>query len=392
MYNGIFRNSNHLHGRRLANDTRSMRLFGIEEELLLVDEATGAALPAAPALLDRHGARYHGGWLPELTAEMQQEMIEAVTEPQSSINGLQDAVIQGRLAADLAAAEAGARAVALATSPLPVSPHATGERRYQTMMERYGVTARESLACGMHVHVSIESPAEGVAVLDRMRTWLPLLRALSANSPYCRGIDTGHASYRSIAWNQWPCAGPLDVLESSGAYSSFERQMLQTGALMDEGMLYFDARLSRRHPTVEIRVSDVCLSVSDAAAIGGLVRALVDTCAGQWRDGVAPLSMPTAVIRLASWRAALGGVSDELVSPATGRPVRAGEAIDALLEYVDPALSHSGDSTFVREGVAAILNRGTGADWQRASYKETGSLAGMIHAAVDATHEHAKLP
>ena len=115
--------------------------------------------------------------------------------------------------------------------------------------------------------------------------WLPLLTAISANSPYWQGQDTGYASYRSIAWGQWPTAGPTETFGDVDGYHRAIKGLLDTGAAMDDGMIYFDARLSASYPTLEIRVPDVCTDVGDSALIAALARGLVDTAATDWAHG-----------------------------------------------------------------------------------------------------------
>ena len=139
-------------------------------------------------------------------------------------------------------------------------------------MEKYALTAREQLTCGLHVHVSVGSDEEGVAVLDRIRSWLPSLMALSSNSPFWNGQDSGYASYRTQARNRWSSAGPMEAFGSAWAYHALVADISATGVVINPD---FDARLSARHPTVEIRLSDVCLEPRDAVLIAALVRALV---------------------------------------------------------------------------------------------------------------------
>ena len=161
------------------------------------------------------------------------------------------------------------------------------------MAEQFGLTQAEQLACGCHVHVSVESPEEGVAVLDRIRVWLPVLTALSANSPYWQGEDTRYASFRSQAWGRWPSAGPIEVQGSVQRYRAMVSTLVGTGVLLDEAMAYFDARLSARYPTVEIRVADVCLRAEDAVLVAALCRGLVDTAAEEERHGGAAPAVPS---------------------------------------------------------------------------------------------------
>jgi carboxylate-amine ligase len=372
-------------GAATRTHTGRMRTFGVEEELLLVDESSGAPLAVASTLLRRHEQAIKHRPAPDLTAEMQQEMLETMSVPRLRLEDIRDDIAASRAYADGLARTAGARAVALAMSPLPALPHATQKDRYRTMMERYGTTARNSLACGFHIHVSIRSPEEGVAILDRVRTWLPLLLALSVNSPFCNGEDTGYSSYRSLSWGQWPCAGPTDVFESIEAYRAFEEQLLGSGVLLDAGMLYLDARLSRNHPTIEIRVADVCQGQQAAVTIAGLARALVETAGWEWRSGIPPAPLSASALRLASWKAALCGLGDDLVHPLSGRPRPASEMIALLFNHVEEALIETGDRDTVARGIADIINHGTGADWQRMVFRETGRLPDIVSAAADLT-------
>ncbi|MEV8214305.1 glutamate--cysteine ligase [Leifsonia sp. NPDC077715] len=363
-----------------------MRTFGVEEELLLVD-ARGVASPVAPLLLAEAPAVIDG---PSVSAEIQQEMIETQTRPQLLTSELLLDIVAGRELADGLAQRHGARAVAVAMSPMRLRPHVTEDPRYATMIERYGLTARGTLVCGFHVHVGIESREEGVAVLDRIRTWLPTLLALSANSPFFGGADTGHASYRFVAWHQWQSAGPTDVFGSVEAYDRFERFLVDTGVILDTGMLYLDARVSRKHPTVEVRVADVCLDARDAAVIAAIVRALVDTAVAEWRAGIPPAAVPSAALRLAEWQAALTGVTGSLPHPVTWREASAVDAVDALLAHTAEALDANGDLAVVRRGVARIHASGGGAGRQRAAFARRGRIRDVVELAVTATHEQAE--
>jgi carboxylate-amine ligase len=358
----------------------------VEEELLLVD-ARGVAAPVAPLLLADAPPVDDG---PSVSAEIQQEMIETQTRPQLQTGELLLDIVAGRELADGLAQRHGARAIAVAMSPMRLRPHVTEDPRYAKMIERYGLTARGTLVCGFHVHVGIASREEGVAVLDRIRTWLPTLLALSANSPFFGGADTGHASYRFVAWHQWQSAGPTDVFGSVEAYDRFERFLVDTGVILDTGMLYLDARVSRKQPTVEIRVADVCLDARDAAVLAALVRALVDTAADEWRAGIPPAAVPSAALRLAEWQAALTGVAGSLPHPVTWREGSARDAVEALFAHTAGALEANGDLMLVRRGIERIHAVGGGAGRQRAAFERRGRMRDVIALAVAATHEQSE--
>jgi carboxylate-amine ligase len=161
--------------------------------------------------------------------------------------------------------------------------------------------------------------------------------------------------------------------------------MIGTGTLLDTGMVYFDARLSQRYPTLEIRVADVCLRSDDAVLIAALARALVETEAQGWRQGRTPLRRRGELLRLAAWRASRSGLSDALVSPLTGRPEPAAEVAEALLGHVGDALAEAGDTATVRELLAALLARGNGAAFQRNAYRQGQDLPQVVRSAITAT-------
>ncbi|MFJ4027935.1 glutamate--cysteine ligase [Paenarthrobacter sp. NPDC089989] len=339
-----------------------MRTFGVEEELLIVDPVTGEPLALADALLNgSHPQQASTG----LSYELKLEQIETQTRPCHSYADLLHQIRRGRAMASEAARKHGARIAALGTSPLASATHTTPDPRYAEMLERFGLTAHEQLTCGFHVHTSVESPEEGVVVLDHIRDKLAVLTALSANSPYWRGLPTGFDSYRIQAWNRWPTSGPSAVFGSLTAYRRMVNRLLDTGVLLDEGMIYFDARISRNHPTVEVRVADVCLRSEDAALVAVLVRALVETASLEMLDGVEPSSVPTALLRMASWQASNVGLRGDLLDFGEFRPEPAAEVVWALVDYLSPVLDDQGELGLVKAGIADILERGNGAHEQR---------------------------
>jgi carboxylate-amine ligase len=253
------------------------------------------------------------------------------------------------------------------------------------MDEEFRIISYEQLTCGLHVHVAIESKDEGVAILDRIRDWLAIFIALTANSPFWFGSTTGYASFRTQAWNRWPTSGPQNLFGSAAAYAELMTTMVGSGAILDEGMAYFDARLSRHHPTVEIRIADVPLSASDSALVAVLVRALVETAVREAADGVAPLATPVALLRLAAWRASRSGLNGQLVHPVDRQPVPARDAVGALLAHVAPALREAGEFARTEIAVAQLLQRGTGERAQREAAADGAGLAAAVRMAAKQT-------
>ncbi|WP_337060782.1 carboxylate-amine ligase [Kineococcus sp. G2] len=354
-----------------------MRTVGVEEEYLLADPVDGTARPDAPRVL-RVLADGHG------ESELHREQVETGSTPHTSPRELRADLLGRRRELAAAARGGGSALLALGTHPDSGEPTLSPGPRYERLRERFGLLSREQLTCGCHVHVGVADRDEGAVVLDGLRPWAPVLLALSGNSPYWQGEDTGHASYRSRVWDRWPTAGPAPAVGDAAGYDALVRRVLATGVPLDAGMVYFDVRLSARYPTVEVRVADVCLRVDDAVLLATLVRALADTAVAGHRAGRPAPDVSAEVLRLASWRAARDGVDGELVHPLTGTPRPAAQVVADLLEHVAPALARNGDEDAARAGTAAVLERGTGARWQREAVA-AGGVPSMLRRAARLT-------
>jgi carboxylate-amine ligase len=381
-----------------AADHGEVRTVGVEEELLVVDP-TGRPVPLGPDALEVAARRGEGETAEQhdrqaddssgaahLVPELKAQQVELGTTVCRTLDEVESQLRHWRARADAAAAAVGGRVAALATSPVPVDPIPTEGERYARMMDAFALTAQEMLTCGCHVHVGVADDDEGIAVLNRIRVWLPVLTALTANSPYWQGTDTGYASYRSRAWHRWPSAGPTEVFADAADYHRLIDAVLATDTVLDSGMVYFDARLSEKWPTVEVRTADVALRVEDAVTLAGLVRGLVETAARDARNGTPPPAVRAEVLRVAAWRAGRSGLSGDLVHPLTGAPAPAPQVVAALLDHVRQALADAGDEQRVADGIEALLRRGTGADFQRRVHRERGGdLGAVVRAAVAAT-------
>jgi carboxylate-amine ligase len=342
------------------------RTFGVEEELLLVGE-DGAPIARAQAVLDS-AVPEHGS----LEPEFMEEQIETATPPTASLDELTKALREGRAGAQAAASRQGAHVVAVGTSPVSIDGTTVSKVRYLRARAEFGLTAREQLTNGCHVHVSVADDAEGVAVLDRIGPWLAPLLALSANSPFWQGVDSGFASFRSQVWARWPTAGPTRVFGTPEAYHAAVRALVETGTILDTGMVYFDARLSSKYPTVEIRVADVCLDARTAALLAALARGLVETAARDAADGKPVPPAPTELLRTAHWRAGRSGLTGDLLDPRTFRPAPAHDVVGLLVDHVRDALVDAGDLDAVTETLGVLWSRGNGSQRQLAWAAEHG--------------------
>jgi carboxylate-amine ligase len=320
--------------------------------------------------------------------ELQRYMVETQSSAASDLSDVEAELREWRRVVARAAWEAGAGVAALATAPLGDAGLISPTPRYQLMAERFGPTAQEVLTCGCHVHVGVESDEEGIAAIDRIRVWLPVILAISANSPFYDGRDTGYASYRSQLWMRWPSAGPTDTFGTAHAYHDLVHSMVDTGVLLDDGMIYFDARLSRHYPTVEIRVADVCVDLEDTLVVAALCRALVETAAAEAARGDPVPQMPTSLLRLAVWRAGHDGVGGVLVDPVSRRPRPWIDVMRDLLLHVHDSLEGIGDIERVEAGIDRLTRVGTGATGQRRTFAKTGQLVDVVVEAVRRTAGH----
>ncbi len=354
------------------------RTVGVEEEFLVIDETTADLSPAGEPVADAADRRSGG----QFEHELKREQAELGTKPHTDLGPLLEELRGRRAELARSAREHGARVLASGTSPVDDAATTTPDDRYERMNEIFGATARSALSCGMHVHVSINSRAEGIRVLNAIRGWLPVVLALSANSPFRAGRDTTHQSYRSLLWQQWPSAGPAGTFRDEQDYDATVTALIDSGAALDEHGLYFDARLSSSYPTVEIRVADVCVHVEDAVAIAGLCRELVEAAAS---GALAPpdgVSARVELVRAATWRAARYGMEDTLLHPGTGRLVPAWQLVDELVDTLAAASSSTSDWT---GALAVIRDRGTGSRLQREVHERTGDLAAVVDAVAEAT-------
>jgi glutamate---cysteine ligase / carboxylate-amine ligase len=367
----------------------SVRKVGVEEELLLVHPDTGELANAAGHVLHEHRSERGGAASPtashDLEGELLRHMVETHTDPSADLAEIGRQLREARRTAIAAAADSDIGVAAVATAPLgSATPDVSANPRYERIVQEFGDTGRGAGTFGMHVHVDVSDDDEGVRVIDGLRPWLPLLTAMSANSPYASGRDTGYASWRQQVWTRWPTAGTAEPYGSAAEYHRVSDTLIGIGAALDEGMLYYDARLSAAYPTVEIRVADTCTDLDDAVLVAALARALVETFA----DPGEPVEAPRSdLLRAAWWRAARYGLTGDLVHPVSWDLVPAHEALRVLADAVAPALESAGDTRLVDDGLARLATSGTGARRQRQAFERTGDLQAVVADLVTRTAE-----
>jgi carboxylate-amine ligase len=274
-----------------------------------------------------------------------------------------------------AAHDCGAQLLAVGLPPtIPHEFPITDSPRYQRIANQFGMVAHEQGISGCHVHVAVPNRDTAVKVCTRLRTWLPILLALSANSAIYRCADTGYASWRSVLWGRWPSAGPPPHLDSAVEYDATLAAMEDAGAMLDDGMVYWDARPSAKFPTVEIRVADVPATASETVLLATLARAAVMTCLQSVESADEPPRVSEAVLRAMYWRFARDGLEG-----------RTPGMITSFVDELRPALAELGDYEFARDEVKRILQVGNGAMRQRRDWRRRGDIRDVLSEAAERT-------
>jgi carboxylate-amine ligase len=356
--------------------------LGVEEEFVLLDPSTGAAVVAGPDLLRMLDGE------PGVQREVMRFQVETATRVCTSLDDLgRELVRLRRLAAD-AAASAGCLLVASGVAPYrtPGLAALTDQPRYRELARRYGSQmAAAGGACGCHVHVGVPSRDLGVQVLARLRPWLAPLLAITVNSPIAGGQDTAWASCRYPAWSRWPTASVPGAWPDAAAYDAAVRRLIGQGAALDEQGIYFPARLSPRYPTVEVRVADACLDAGTAVLLAGLTRALVATAVAEARRGTPPPAAPASRVTAALLAAARHGLGGPAVDPFTGQAADPRSLRSRLIDHVYPALRDHGDAQTITGLLRRLDQQGTGADRQRALFASAASRPAFVRALARAT-------
>ncbi|MBW3642136.1 MAG: glutamate--cysteine ligase [Actinobacteria bacterium] len=359
--------------------------LGVEEEFLLLDAESRRLRPQAEEVLD--DARSELGDKGQLDQEFKRSQLEHGTAVCRSLDELSDEI--ARLAACSWRRRSGPAPASPRLAPIPFRTGANGEitsnESYLGLERDYQRLAREKIICGCHVHVGIADPEAAIQVLDRVRPWLPAILALSVNSPFWLGEDTGYASFRTEIWRRWPAAGTPEPFESRADYDRLVGVLVETGSIDDPARLHWDVRPSHHYPTLEFRIADVCLTVDDAVAVAGMVRALVRRCHAEALDGRPPSHPRPELLRMATWRAARYGFDGDLIDVVGERSVPAAEMLDTLLGFIRPALEEHDEWEIVSGLVHQVVQCGTGAARQRRAFDRAGRLEDVVDSVVAAT-------
>ncbi|WP_026378428.1 carboxylate-amine ligase [Agromyces italicus] len=357
-----------------------MTTFGIEEEFVFLDPETLRPADVADAAFTHLAADPR--WKPLTHREFLAAQVEHASAVFSIMTEAQEALVGFRREVAAEAGRAGVLAASVGCPPdaLPF-PTITATPRYLRIVhEMAGVIADHQIQ-GLHVHVGIGDADQGVRALNVIRSWLPLLAALTGNSPIWRGHDTGYESWRNVGQRRWTTTGCPPEFRDAADYERRIERLVGIGGMKDHAIIMWAARLSTHVPTVEIRVADAQLEAWSAVLIAALCRALVDSVVDV-SLGASAAVVPSAeaapgpeLLNAALLHAAHSGLDALVLDPVLGELRSAHEVLDRARSVLAPALEASGDVELVTTGLARLLDEGTGGARQRAAFASGGMPA-----------------
>ncbi|WP_425839706.1 carboxylate-amine ligase [Microbacterium sp. PA5] len=341
--------------------------FGIEEEFVLVDPRTLGPVDLGLEAVAQLRGSCPGVVVREFFPSQIEYATPVCTDVEGALHDLRE--FRTRLAAWASAAGA---LVAPSGTPFTTDRREPAhEGRYAAIARDIGGLTVEHQLNGLHVHVGIPDPSDGVRASNFLRPWFPVLLALAANSPFWLGQDTGFGSWRAIHSRRWTTHGVPPWFADAADYHAALERLTGVGATSDPGTINWVARLSASHPTLEVRVCDVQLDPRASVALAALIRALVEL----GRRSETPRAEHYEGWDAALWHAARHGTSGTLVDPASGRLVPAAAVLEALQDIVRPVLPDA-DARLVECFLAEHGRVGGGAQQQRRAHSR-GRLAAL---------------
>jgi carboxylate-amine ligase len=301
---------------------------GVEEELMLLDAETFELVPASTELIEEAGSLDHG----RLKTELFASVIELTTDPCDSVAEAAEALRGLRLRADAAGSRLGLRLAAAGTHPVavPRRQEIADDPRYREFVEYAGVSAKRQGVNGLHVHVEMPSAEACFAALEGVLPWLPLVLALSANSPYLAGHETGLASNRAEILAQLPRSGAPPSFGSLDGWERFVERFVAAGLADGYTRFWWDARPHPSFGTLEIRMPDQPTALERTVEFVALLQTV---CAHFARSGDSQAA-DRGVYQQNRWAALRFGADAELLHPVHDRMVPVAELVAELLELV----------------------------------------------------------
>jgi carboxylate-amine ligase len=355
---------------------------GIEEEFQIVDPETRDLRSSVTEILAQGGERLKD----QLKKEMFQAMVEVGTEICDDVEQARAEIIQlRRTVAELAEA-AGGRLVASGTHPFGnwQNMDITDDERYVSLTEQLQEIARSIAVYGLHVHVGVDDRDHSIELMNEARYFLPHILALSVNSPFWEGRNTGIKSYRSVIWGRMPRSGIPDSFRSWDDYRAFVDMLIATHSIDEPKKIWWDIRPHPKFSTLEFRVCDMPTRVEETIALAALFQAVVAKLSRLRSRNLGFRIYQRSLIAENRWRAMRFGLDGQLIDFGKQCEVPMRELGEELLEFVDDVVDDLG-SRAAMETVQHILRHGTGADRQLAVYERTNDLRAVVDYLADET-------
>lgn len=357
--------------------------IGIEEEYQTIDPETFDLRSHINAEIIAKGKRQ----LDErIKAEMHQSVVEVGTGVCRNMKEARaDIVNLRRQMVDLAQSN-GLLLVAGATHPFAdwrvqdIYP----DERYLQVVEDMQLVARSNLIFGLHVHVGIEDRETIIQLMNQIRYFLPHLLALSTNSPFWLGMNTGLRSYRCKVFDKFPRTNLPDTFASWNDYDRFVNLLVRTNCIDNAKKIWWDVRPHPFFSTLEVRICDIPLRVDETLAIAALIQATVAKLYRLHAKNQAYREYSRSLLMENKWRAARYGITGDLIDFGLEREVPERALILEYLDFVDDVLDDLGSRSEI-EYIRTILERGTGADRQLQVFAETGDLRKVVAYMVEET-------
>jgi carboxylate-amine ligase len=358
--------------------------IGIEEEFQIVDPVSRELRSHVQEILAEGKMILHERVKPE----MHQSVIELGTEICQDARMAREQVVQ--LRSDLAglASHHDLHIASAGTHPFShwMDQLITPDERYQTVLNDMQQIARVNLVFGLHVHIGIPNREEGIDIMNQARYFLPHLDALSANSPFWLGQNTGLKTYRQMIFERFPRTGIPDAFESLSEYEDYLKLLVATNCIDNAKKIWWDIRLHPFFDTIEFRICDAQSRVDDTIALAALMQAIVLKLHKLRTDNVTFRNYPRRLIDENRWRAARYGLDGRLID--FGRKCEVGERqlVREMLDFLSDEIAELGNENEMAH-IERILREGNGADRQIAVWERSNDLRAVVDQVVEETCE-----
>ena len=358
--------------------------LGIEEEFQVLDSDTYRLRSQMSKIVDDGKVLLQE----RIKEEMHQSMVEMGTNICDNIHQVRDEVSYLRQQVIKLADDEGLKVAAAGTHPFSKWDQQliTPNPRYDAIIQEMADVARGNLIFGMHVHVAIPSREEGLEILNTVRYFLPHLYALSTNSPFWEGRNTGFKSYRSKVFDKFPRTGIPPFFASVAEYDKFVDILVKTNCLDNSKKIWWDIRLHPFYPTIEFRICDVVMTVDEVTCIAALMQCLVAKLYKMNRKNQNFKNYRRLLLNENKWRAARWGIESKLIDFGKEEEVPFAKLMSELLEFIDDVVDELGCRSEVNY-VYQILEAGTGADRQLQVFNETNDLVEVTKYIVEQTRK-----